>query len=60
MLIKVATNIVVRRTVRGVVPALLRTNVAIRFAMLYFERAAAIANPPNSNMITGVHIAEKM
>jgi hypothetical protein len=60
MLANVATNIVVRSTVRGVVPALLRTKVAIRFAMLYFDRAAAIVNPPSSNIMTGVHIAPKM
>jgi hypothetical protein len=60
MLANVATNMVVRRTVRGLVPALLRTNVAILFAILYFDNAAAIVKPPKSNIITGVHIAEKM
>lgn len=49
----------VRRTVRGFVPALLKTNVAIILAMLYLDRAAAIVNPPSSNMMTGVHMAAK-
>ena len=52
-----ATNMQVSNTVLGRVPALLRTKVAIILAMLYFDRAAAIVNPPNSSMITGVHIA---
>jgi len=30
------------------------------FAMLYFDRAAAIAKPPRRSMITGVHMAAKM
>jgi hypothetical protein len=54
-----ATNIVVTSTVRGRVPALLSTKVAIIFAMLYFDNAAAIVKPPRSNMITGVHMAAK-
>jgi len=57
MLAKVATNIVVSKTVRGLVPALLSTNVAITLAMLYFDRAAAIVKPPRRSMMTGVHIA---
>lgn len=57
MLANMATNIFVSKTVLGFVPALLRTNVAIIFAMLYFERAAAIVNPPRRSMMTGVHIA---
>src|SRR5690242_1123891 len=57
ILANMATNMFVRRTVLGFVPALLRTNVAIILAMLYFESAAAIVNPPRSSMITGVHIA---
>lgn len=57
ILANMATNIFVRRTVRGFVPALLRTNVAIIFAILYFERAAAMVNPPRRSMMTGVHIA---
>lgn len=57
ILANIATNILVRRTVLGFVPALLRTNVAIILAMLYFESAAAIVKPPRRSMITGVHIA---
>lgn len=56
----IATNILVIRTVRGLVPALLRTNVAIIFAIWNFESAAAIVKPPSNSMITGVHIAAKM
>jgi hypothetical protein len=55
----IATNMLVRRTVRGLVPALLRTNVAMSLAIWYFESAAAIVKPPRRSMITGVHIAEK-
>ena len=57
MLAKAATNILVTNTVRGLVPALLRTNVAIRLAISYFDNAAAKVNPPMRSMITGVHIA---
>lgn len=60
ILANAATNILVTSTVLGLVPALLRTKVAILFAMSYFERAAAIVNPPRSNMITGVHMAAKI
>ena len=60
MLANAATNILVTRTVRGLVPALLRTKVAILFAMSYFESAAAIVKPPRRSMITGVHMAAKM
>ena len=49
----------VRRTVRGFVPALLRTKVAIILAMLYFDKAAAIVKPPSKSMMTGVHIEAK-
>jgi hypothetical protein len=59
MLANMATNMLVSKTVLGLVPALLRTKVAIIFAMLYFERAAAIVKPPRSSMMTGVHIAAK-
>ena len=52
-----ATNILVRRTVRGRVPALLRTKVAINLAIEYLESAAAIVKPPNNSMMTGVHMA---
>ena len=57
ILANIATNILVRRTVLGFVPALLRTKVAIILAMLYLESAAAIVKPPRSSMITGVHMA---
>lgn len=60
MLAKAATNMLVIKTVRGFVPALLKTNVAIRFAMSYFESAAATVKPPSSSKMTGVHIAETM
>jgi hypothetical protein len=60
MLAKAATNIFVTNTVRGLVPALLRTNVAILFAISYFERAAATVNPPRRSKMTGVHIAATM
>ena len=60
MLAKAATNMLVTSTVRGLVPALLRTNVAIRFAMSYFDSAAAIVKPPRRSIITGVHMAAKM
>ena len=59
ILANIATNMLVKRTVLGFVPALLRTKVAIIFAMLYFESAAAIVNPPRSNIMTGVHMAAK-
>ena len=59
MLANIATNMFVRRTVLGFVPALLKTNVAIILAMLYFESAAAIVKPPRRSMMTGVHMAEK-
>ena len=52
-----ATNMLVSRTVRGRVPALLRTKVAINLAMEYLESAAAMVKPPSSSMITGVHMA---
>lgn len=54
-----ATNMLVSRTVRGRVPALLSTNVAISFAIEYLDSAAAIVKPPSKSMMTGVHIAEK-
>lgn len=60
ILATIATNMFVTSTVLGFVPALLSTNVAIILAMLYLESAAAIAKPPSSSMMTGVHIAEKM
>lgn len=59
MLANIATNMFVRSTVLGFVPALLSTKVAIIFAMLYFDSAAAIVKPPSKSIITGVHIAEK-
>jgi hypothetical protein len=57
ILAKAATNMLVIRTVRGRVPALLRTKVAILLAISYFERAAATVKPPSSSKITGVHMA---
>lgn len=59
MLANIATNMLVIKTVRGLVPALLRTNVAIILAMLYLESAAAMVKPPSKSIMTGVHIAEK-
>lgn len=60
ILANAATNMLVTRTVRGRVPALLSTNVAILLAMSYFDNAAAMAKPPRSSMMTGVHIAAKI
>ncbi len=60
ILAKAATNIFVTRTVRGFVPALLSTNVAILFAISYLDNAAAIVKPPRRSMIVGVHIAAKI
>lgn len=60
ILAKAATNILVISTVLGLVPALLSTKVAILLAISYFDNAAATVNPPSNNIITGVHIAEKM
>ena len=60
MLATMATNMFVIKTVRGRVPALLRTKVASNFAMSYLDKAAAIAKPPRSSMMTGVHMAAKM
>ena len=59
MLKIIATNIFVRRTVRGLVPALLNTKVAMSLAMWYFDKAAAIVKPPSKSMMTGVHMAAK-
>jgi hypothetical protein len=59
ILANIATNMLVRRTVLGLVPALLRTKVAIIFAILYLDKAAAIVKPPSRSMMTGVHMAEK-
>jgi hypothetical protein len=59
ILANIATNMFVRSTVLGFVPALLKTNVAIIFAILYLDSAAAIVKPPRSNMMTGVHMAAK-
>lgn len=57
MLANIDTNMLVKSTFRGFVPALLKTNVAITLAILCFDKAAAMVNPPSSSMITGVHIA---
>lgn len=59
MLRIIATNILVIRTVRGLVPALLRTKVAIIFAMWNFDKAAAMVKPPRSSTMTGVHMEAK-
>lgn len=59
MLANIATNIFVSNTVRGFVPALLSTKVAMILAMLYLDRVAAMVNPPRRSIITGVHMAEK-
>jgi hypothetical protein len=59
MLANMATNMLVIKTVLGFVPALLRTKVAIIFAMLYFDSAAAMVKPPRRSMMTGVHMAAK-
>ena len=59
ILANMATNMLMSSTVLGFVPALLRTNIAIILAILYFDKAAAIVKPPSKSMITGVHIAEK-
>ena len=60
MLANIATPMFVSKTVRGFVPALLRTKVAIILAMLYLDRAAAIVKPPRRSMMTGVHMAANM
>lgn len=60
ILANAATNMFVTKTVRGLVPALLKTQVAIRFAISYLESAAATVKPPRSSMITGDHMAGKM
>lgn len=60
MLANAATNMFVTSTVRGLVPALLKTNVAILFAMSYLDNAAATVKPPNKSMMTGVHMALNM
>ena len=59
MLRNMATSILVIKTVRGRVPALLRTNVAIILAIWNLESAAAIVKPPKSSIMTGVHIDAK-
>ena len=59
MLANMATNMLVTSTVRGFVPALLRTKVAMIFAILYLDKAAAIVKPPRRSMMTGVHMAAK-
>lgn len=60
MLAKAATSMFARRTVLGVVPALLSTNVAIRLSILHLDSAAARVKPPRSNIITGDHMEAKM
>lgn len=58
MLANAATNIFATITVRGRVPALLRTNVAILLSILHFDSAAAMVKPPRRSIMTGVHMAE--
>ena len=60
MLANIATPIFVKSTVRGFVPALLSTKVAIILAILYLDNAAAIVKPPSRSMMTGVHMAPKI
>lgn len=60
ILANAATSMLVRRTVLGLVPALLRTKVAILLAISYFDKAAAMVKPPRRSMMTGVHIAENI
>jgi hypothetical protein len=48
-----------RTTVRGCVPALLRIKVAMRLSILHLDSAAAMVNPPNNSMMTGLHMAAK-
>jgi hypothetical protein len=60
MLDTMVTSMLVNRTVRGRVPALLSTTVDRILAIWYFERAAAMVKPPSNSIITGVHMAEKM
>lgn len=60
MLANAATNMFARMTVLGFVPALLRTNVAMRLSILHLDNAAASVKPPISSMMTGVHMAAKM
>ena len=52
MLAKVATSMFARMTKRGLRPTRLRMATAICFAMKCLLRADAMANPPNSNMMT--------
>ena len=59
ILANMATPMLVSSTVLGLVPALLSTNVAIIFAILYLLSAAAIVKPPSKSMMTGVHMAAK-
>jgi hypothetical protein len=60
MLANAATNMLVINTVRGLVPALLRTKVAMRFAISYLDNAAATVKPPSRSKMTGVHMAAKI
>ena len=54
-----ATNMLVMSTVRGRVPALLRTSVARYLAIWNLDNAAAMVKPPSRSMMTGVHIDAK-
>ena len=57
ILANIATNMLVTRTVLGLVPALLRTKVAILLSILHFDSAAAMVKPPRRSIMTGVHMA---
>lgn len=56
----VETNILASRTQCGLVPALLRINVAASFAILCLLNAAASEKPPSSSIITGLNISENI
>lgn len=56
MLRNMLTNILVKSSIRGCEPALLRTSMAIRRAISYLDKAAATVKPPRRSIMTGVHI----
>jgi hypothetical protein len=60
MLAKAATSMLAIRTVRGWVPALLRTKVAILLSIFDLDKIAARVKPPRRSMMTCDHMAEKM
>lgn len=59
MLAKAATSMLARSTVRGLVPALLSTKVAMLLSILHLDSAAARVKPPRRSMMTGVHMDAK-